>query len=63
VENRPTVFLTKHIWSQLETGSDMQHSWNPYKRFDGPGIIKLQATADADNTHVAAGFDLILVDN
>jgi len=63
VENRPTVFLTKHIWSQVETGSDMQHSWNPYKGFDGPGIIKLQATADADNTHVSAGFDLILVDN
>ena len=63
VESDPTVFLTKHIWSQTTGGMHIHHPFNPYKGFDGPGIIKLQATSDADNTHVPGGFDLILVDN
>jgi hypothetical protein len=63
VANQPTVFLTKHTWSQVETGSDMQHTWNPYNKFTGPGILKLQVSSSANDTHVSGGFDIILVDN
>jgi len=63
VENTPTIFLVKHVWTQTVGGADMGHHWNPYKQFPGPGIIKLQGSSDANNTIADAGFDLILVDN
>ena len=63
IENQPTIFLVKHVWTQTVGGADMLHAWNPYKQFSGPGIIKINCDSDANDTHVAAGFDLIVVDN
>ena len=34
----------------------------PYTRLDGPGILKIQATASASDQDAAGGFDLILLD-
>lgn len=33
------------------------------KKLEGPGIIKMQTTADADNMDVTGGFDLVLINN
>jgi hypothetical protein len=41
----------------------MNHPFNPYNGFAGPGILKLQSTGSANAITVAGGFDLILVDN
>lgn len=57
-------FTTKHIFTINGGGSsDVQHDFKPYKEFEGPCIIKMQATGDANDMDVSAGFDLYLVDN
>lgn len=56
-------FDTKHVIGIGGSGTtDAQHRFYPYKIFEGPCIIKMQASADANNMDVASGFDLILVD-
>ena len=39
------------------------HNFNPYSRFDGPAILKMQAEGSANNLDVSGGFSLVLVDN
>ena len=57
-------FTTKHVFNITGGGaSDVQHFFGPYKEFQGPCIIKMEATGDANDMDVSAGFDLILVDN
>ncbi len=64
VENQPAIFQTKHITSVDQEGTTrMQHMYNPYVAYAGPGILKLQATASANDVTVTAGFDLILENN
>jgi hypothetical protein len=43
--------------------SPFTHNFDPYGRFDGPGIIKMQAIGSAANLDVAGGFGIVLVDN
>lgn len=63
-QNELLNFTTKHIFTISGGGTaDIQHVFGPYKEFEGPCIIKMQATGDAENMDVSAGFDLILVDN
>jgi hypothetical protein len=62
VENQPTIFQSKHTLS-LDKGQHVQHFYNPFNRFDGPGILKLQVNASGNNTFVDGGFDLILVNH
>ncbi len=62
-QNELLNFATKHIFTINGGGSsDIQHFFKPYKIFEGPCIIKMEADADANDMGVAAGFDLILVD-
>lgn len=57
-------FRTVHVYALQATGvSAFRNDFNPYDKFEGPGIIKLTAQASAVNFDVAAGFNLILVDN
>jgi len=63
VVNQPTVFMTKHKWAMSVGDPPYVHPYNPYNGFAGPGILKIQALSDQDDTHINAGFDLILVDN
>jgi hypothetical protein len=63
VENQEGVFQVKHtrgIYDPGETG--FQHFYNPYNGFSGPGIFKLEATTDQNNSDVSGGFDIILED-
>jgi hypothetical protein len=56
-----TAFITKHTQGLVSVGSNyMQHKFEPYAEFTGPGILKLSALASADDIDVNAGFDLIL---
>lgn len=63
-QNELTNFDTKHVLGIGGSGTtDAQHLFHPYKVFEGPCIIKMQASGDANNMDVASGFDLYLVDN
>lgn len=60
----PLIFLTKQTLGIQSTGNNPDvHPYNPYKKFEGPGILKLQATGSADNLQVSGGFDGYLVNN
>ena len=57
------VFQVKHSLGIQTTGNNPAfHPYDPYNKFSGPGILKIQAAGSADNLDVSAGFDLILVD-
>ncbi len=63
-DTEETVFLTKmSIGGRANGSTSMQYGFKPYNKLPGPGILKLQATVDADNQDIGAGFDLILVNN
>lgn len=63
-QNELLNFTTKHIFTITGGGaSDVEHFFGPYKEFEGPCIIKMEATGDANDMDVSAGFDIILVDN
>ena len=63
VENQPTVFIHKHTWPCSDGDGLITHPFNPYSAFAGPGILKITGTSDADDTHIDAGFDMILRTN
>ena len=53
-----TNFVTKHV---ISGSVDMQHFYEPYKKIEGPAIIKIQVSGTANNTDVQGGFDGYLV--
>lgn len=57
------MWLVKHSTAAGSRAASLQHDYKPYNKFEGPGVIKIQATGSANNLDVSAGFDLILVDN
>ncbi len=61
VETVPTVFRTKHVMSAAQIGStEVEETYNPYNRFEGPGILAVIATSSATDVKCTAGFDGIL---
>ena len=58
-------FVIKHTIGKITSGTSdgKGHQFNPYKKFEGPGILKMQANGSANNLDVSAGFDLVLVDD
>jgi len=56
-----TGFLVKHSFGIGTRGSNpAEHDYNPYNKFEGPGILKMQGAGSANNLDVSAGFDIIL---
>lgn len=63
VSNQTAVWQVKHTLGLYDPGStNIQHYYNPYSKFTGPGILKLEVTTDQDDADVSGGFDLILED-
>lgn len=61
-ENTPTVFLVKETVGLATSGNSfVERQPMPRKEFDGPGILKMQATASGNNADVSAGFDAPLI--
>lgn len=56
-----TAFLRKSTLPIPADGSPTPIQYSPYRRFDGPGILKMQATATANDTDVTAEFFGVLV--
>jgi hypothetical protein len=58
-----TNFIIKHVIGTQSTGSShFSHPFNPYKKFPGPCIIKIQGISNNADLEGSAGFDVILVD-
>ena len=63
-QDEPVNFLVKHIMSIQSNGSSyLNHKFYPYKKIEGPAIIKLNAISSADDIDGSGGFDIILIDN
>lgn len=59
-----TAFIVKHTQAIASTGLNyMRHEFNPYNKFDGPGILKMSGDSSAVNADVSAGFDLFIIDD
>ncbi len=57
-----TNFLTEHTFGLKNTGtSAFLIPFQPYKKIEGPAIMKVQVVGDANNMDISAGFDIILV--
>ena len=59
-----TGFITKDVNSVQSTGvNTMELTYDPPKSFDGPGIIKIQATASVNDIDGDSSFDGYVVDD
>lgn len=55
---QPAVFLLKEPLAILDGGTSyIQRTYNPFKRFLGPGIIKIQALSSVADSDISAAFD------
>ena len=56
-------FLVKHTNGIVSDGTNyFRHSFEPPFSIAGPVILKIQANANANDTDISAGFDLVLED-
>ncbi len=63
-DSEELTYVTRNTHGLEATGSShFDHFFGVPVEFPGPGIIKLQASASADNADVSGGFDLVLVNN
>lgn len=59
-----TNFLVKHTFGIQTVGtSALTNTYETYKTFAGPGILKVQAISGTNDMDVSAGFDFFLVTN
>jgi hypothetical protein len=57
------LYIVKSTLGAQSTGSNsFIQSFDPYLRFPGPCILKMQGIASAADTEASAGFDLYLAD-
>ena len=57
-------FIIKHTFGLQTVGSShVGHLFSPYKKIEGPAIIKVQCSSGANDMDISSGFDMILVDN
>lgn len=57
-------FLTKHTFGlSIGATSAYRHDFCFPKKFEGPGIIKMQVASSTNDLDVSAGFDVAIVDN
>ncbi len=57
-----TKYIIRHTMGLVKDGvSSMSHEFCPPKVFIGPGIIKINGIASADDLDISAGFDGILI--
>jgi hypothetical protein len=57
------VFQTKFVRGIVGTGSSLNYEWGVPRQIAAKTIIKMAADVSSSNTDIAAGFDLILVDD
>lgn len=59
-----TGFLIRHrIGGHSQGSSHIVEDFVPYKKFEGPGILKVSAGTTTNNSEISAGFDAIIIDN
>ena len=68
INDAPDIELTNfkigHTLGLINIGSSVHHhAFTPYKKIDGPCIVKLQGTADANDMDASGHIDMIIVDN
>lgn len=55
------AFLSKHpTMTASKAQNPFVHEFKPYKKFVGPGIIKMQANGSTINLDVSGGFDMFV---
>lgn len=61
VNGDATKWIDKYTTAVNASGPQIQHPWDPPRRFNGPLILKVKATSSANNTDVSAGFSGIVM--
>lgn len=63
-DQETTGFITKMTFGVPQGGNDPAYlMFDPPRKFEGPGILKLQAIASTVNCDLSGGFDGVLIDN
>lgn len=57
-----TAWISREELDDLEGSPPWEHTYEPEKIFEGPGIFKIQVSASANNTQANATFDAYLTD-
>jgi hypothetical protein len=57
-----TAWVIREELDDIEGSPPWQHRYDPEKRFEGPGIFKIQVTSSTNNTESTAVFDAYLTD-
>lgn len=62
-QNELLGFIEQHTGGISTAATNAyHHPFTPFKKLEGPGILKLDGTSSGNNADVAGGFDGVLVD-
>ncbi len=57
-DTQTLTYLVKHTWGAVGAGSsESDLTFSPYKKIEGPAIVKIEGTASSADTDVSAGFN------